>query len=362
MLDLIKSTVFFILLGVVACTTADNSIKPQVMGLTESVYSSVTIQPDSLYDVFASVSGIVDQFMAEEGDKIKAGSPLVQIQNTMPKLNAENAQLALNQARRNSSKNSILLGAILDEIKTAKLKAANDSVNFERQKTLWNRQIGSRTDYEMKKLTAETSETQVKMLQDKYLRTKYDLNTALNQANNQYRSALSNSKDFTITSKLSGTVYSITKKQGEIVNPQTPLATIGSSNSFIIEMLIDEVDITKISKGQTILLTLDAYSKKVFEAQVGKIYPAKDIRTQTFKVEGVFTQKPEKLYPGLTGEANIVISTKKNVLTVPNEYINENSEVNTSDGLKYVKTGLSTLEYTEILSGIDSTTAITKPE
>jgi multidrug efflux pump subunit AcrA (membrane-fusion protein) len=125
-------------------------------------------------------------------------------------------------------------------------------------------------------------------------------------------------------------------------------------------MLIDEVDITKIELNQVILITLDAYEKEVFEAKISKIYPTKNERTQTFKIEGVFTNRPKKLYPGLTGEANIVINTKNNVITVPNEYINENSELKTDKGLIKVVTGIKNLERIEIVSGIDSSTLIYK--
>jgi HlyD family secretion protein len=174
----------------------------------------------------------------------------------------------------------------------------------------------------------------------------------------QYQSALTNAKDFTIYSKINGTLYVKSKNKGELVSAQMPIATIGSSNQYTVEMLIDEVDITKIKVGQTILVTLDAYKKKVFEAKVSKIYPAKDERTQTFKVEGLFSNRPEVLYPGLSGEANIIINTKKKVLTIPNEYLTEDNKVSTDDGLVPVTIGLQSMESTEILQGLSETTFI----
>jgi len=155
-------------------------------------------------------------------------------------------------------------------------------------------------------------------------------------------------------------VYSITKNQGEIITPQMPVAKIGSAQSFVIEMLIDEVDIAKVEIGQKILISLDAYPKQSFEAKLTKIYPAKDERTQTFRIEANFVQSPAKLYPGLSGEANIVIATKSNVLTIPNEYLNADNEVKTKDGLKKVEIGLRSMDRTEIRSGIDASTELVK--
>ena len=248
----------------------------------------------------------------------------------------------------------------MDEIENQKLKLKNDSINFLRQQNLRNKGLGAQAQFDGSKLAYQTSKTSIKILKDKFQRTKLELKTSLNQASNQYKSAISSSKDFTIESKINGKVYAINKNKGELINVQTPIASIGSRNNFIIEMLIDEVDITKIELNQVILISLDAYEKEVFEAKIVKIFPSKDERTQTFKIEGVFTKRPLKLFPGLTGEANIVISTKNNALTVPNEYVNESNQVNTKEGLLEVIIGIKNLERVEVISGIDSTALIYK--
>ena len=157
-----KKLIFLILLSsaLFACKKEKNGIKPKNTKLTESVYSSVTIQPDSLYQVYSIVSGILDNVHVTEGDIVVAGSPLVQITNTMPKLNAQNAKIALQQAQLNAGRNSTILGGIQDEIKTTKLKLVNDRLNYERQKSLWDQNIGSKAQLDAQKLIYETTETQ----------------------------------------------------------------------------------------------------------------------------------------------------------------------------------------------------------
>jgi HlyD family secretion protein len=139
------------------------------------------------------------------------------------------------------------------------------------------------------------------------------------------------------------------------------LASIGSANNFIIELLVDEVDIVRISKNQEVIITLDAYNGAVFNGKISKIYPKKDERNQTFKVEAVFNNPPKVLYPGLSGEANIIIAKKENVLTIPKEYLIENNKVKTDDGIITISTGLQNMEYIEVLSGITKNTSIYKP-
>ena len=140
------------------------------------------------------------------------------------------------------------------------------------------------------------------------------------------------------------------------------LALVGSTSNFVIELLVDEVDIVKIEKGQKALVSLDAYADRVFEAVVTKIYPQKDSRSQTFKVEALFIKTPEKLYPGLSGEGNIVIYEKSDALIVPKEYIVNGNSVVTDDGLTTVEIGLQNLNEVEITKGITTTTELLKPE
>ena len=63
-------TICSILLGIslIACGKQDDKITPLKRDITESVYTSVTIQPDSLYQVYAIVAGILDKNLVEEGD------------------------------------------------------------------------------------------------------------------------------------------------------------------------------------------------------------------------------------------------------------------------------------------------------
>ncbi|GAA4275423.1 efflux RND transporter periplasmic adaptor subunit [Aquimarina mytili] len=350
---------FYILIA--SCTPNDQKILPTKTTITESVYSSVTIQPDSLYHAYAAVHGILDKNLIEEGDVVKKETPLVQIINSNPKLNTENAKLSLDLAQKNYNGSAAILSSIQDEIEAATLKLSNDSINYCRQKNLWEQRIGSKVEFDTKKLAYELSESSLNLLKSKYQRTKDELETQLKQAENNYKTSLITTKDFTINSKIHGKVYALYKNPGEIVNTLEPLAAIGSANVFVIEMLVDEVDIVKIKKGQTAVITLDAYNSKVFTAEVSKIYPKKDERNQTFMVEALFDQNPEVLYPGLSGEANIIIDTKKDVLTIPKQYVIDDTKVKTDAGIIEIKIGLQSMDTVEVLSGITTETWIYKP-
>jgi multidrug efflux pump subunit AcrA (membrane-fusion protein) len=345
-----------------SCTNKEEKIRPTVTDITELVYSSITIQPDSLYHAYASVHGILDKNFVEEGDNVKKYMPILQVVNSSPKLNAENARLSFELAQKNYRGSAAILSSIEEEIKSATLKMTNDSINYCRQKNLWSQQIGSKIEYDKKKLAYELSTNSLDLLKSEYDRTKEELEIQLQQAKNNYRTSVITTKDFTINSKIDGKIYALYKNPGEIVNTVEPLATIGSATVFVIEMLVDEVDIVKIKKDQKTIITLDAYSGEVFTAKVSKIYPKKDERNQTFIVEALFEESPKVLYPGLSGEANIIIAKKKEVLAIPKEYLIDDTKVKTEKGVVKITIGLQSMDTVEVLSGITKDIWIYKPE
>ena len=261
--------------------------------------------------VYASVGGLIEKVYVNEGDLVKKNTILFQISNANPILNVKNAKLNLKLAEENLLGKSTILISLKDEINSAKLKCINDSINFYRQKNLWDQKIGSKVTYDAKKLSYQVAINNLSLLQSSYERTKKELQTKLDQAIINYESAIIVKKDFSVKSTINGKVYAVFKNPGELVTNIEPIASIGSKTKFIIELLVDEVDIVKVKLNQKALITLDAYGGQVFNSKVVKIYPKKDERNQTFKVEAIFDNPPEVLYPGLSGEANIIISSKK---------------------------------------------------
>ena len=191
---------------------------------------------------------------------------------------------------------------------------------------------------------------------------KTQLQNEFKRANINYDINQKLSSDYSIKSSINGKVYDILKERGELVTPQTPLAVIGKADTFLLELAVDENDIIKISTGQKALVTMDSYKGQVLEATVDKIYPIMNERTRTFVVEAHFINPPKKLFPNLSAEANIIIQTKKNIITIPNNYIIDGKYVlvNT-DEKREVKLGLNDYQKTEVLEGLKENETIYKP-
>lgn len=353
---------FAALSGLLACQKGVESIRPERMDIAEAVYASVRIEPDSMYEAHASVSGILVRHHVSEGAIVKPGTVLMEINATTPRLNTENARLQKELAEANFRGPSSPLKELETEIRTAELTYHDDSVNFARQQKLWDQNIGSRSEYERRKLAYERSGNLVQRLRSEYRRLEQELHTQMDRSRNAYAAARADTDEFTIESQIRGKVYALYLEPGELVMPNQPLAMIGSPDTFVAELRVDEVDIVRVAEGQQTLIRLDAYADTVFKARIDKIYPQKDPLTQTFLVEARFTEPPATLYPGLNGEANVIIASREKALTIPRNYLLPGDRVRTRNGLQKIEIGIRTLDRVEVLSGLEASTEILKPE
>jgi HlyD family secretion protein len=355
-------SIIVLLFLITSCGEERKSTKVKERDLVESVYSSVNIEPQILYVVNSATPGYIQEIFKNAGDQVIVGEPVISIQDDPTKLQLDNARLYTEQAQRNLKSDFSALEDVKLEISNLSLKRKNDSLNFTRVKTLTLKDLATTQELEQAELLFQTSKSAHVGAVKRYKRMRKDLETAVKQAQNNMKTSLSRSADLVIESKLEGAVYQVLKERGEYVMMQEPIALIGSNREFKIKLMVDESDISRLKIGQKVVVKLEAYKDKVFEAQVSKIHPRLDSRTQTFEVEGIFTQQPEKLFLGLTGEANIVTGIKKDVLTIPLEYLQEGDYVETDEGRIKVKVGSRNLSFVEILSGLSKDQKIYKSE
>jgi len=344
-----------------SCSEKTEKTKPVTEDITETVYASASVKAKDQYEVFATVNGIISKIFVTENDLVKTGTPLMQVIDKSTSINAENAGLAADYSDINANKEKLTNAK--NSISLAHSKLSNDSLLFTRQQNLWAEGIGSKVDLEQKELVYKNSKTALETAKGNYTDLLKQLEFNARQAKNNLAISKYKESDFTIKSEINGKVYSITKKTGEMVNPQTSLGIIGNATNFILELQIDEYDIAKIKPGQTVLITMDSYKGDVFEARISKIYPLMNERSKSFTAEAEFVKMPPVLYPFLTAEANIIIREKKNVLTIPRSYLIDDSLVMIEKGkMKKVVTGLKDYQKVEIIKGITSNDIIYKPQ
>ena len=357
----ISFTALFIL---IACNQQEAGIKAQVSSITESVYASGIIKAQQQYQVFATVNGVLKKSFVSEGDRVKQGDPLFLIENNTSTLNSENARLALDLSAQNIRQNSNRLFELELPVNLAKEKLQNDSSMYSRQKNLWDKNIGTKVELEQRQLIYETSKANYLSALSRLKQAKIQFNTEYRQAQNNLKISKKLESNYTIKSETNGMIYDILREQGELVTSQAPLAVVGNSTGFILELQVDEYDIVKMRLNQKVLITMDSYKGRVFEAKVSKIFPIMNERSRTFTIEAVFITAPKELYPNLTLEANVIIQTKPNAVIIPREYLIDEKFVFTDPDKKIktdVKIGLMDYRYVEIISGLDTSKYVYKP-
>jgi multidrug efflux pump subunit AcrA (membrane-fusion protein) len=181
-----------------------------------------------------------------------------------------------------------------------------------------------------------------------------------------------------ITAPSDGTITTVSVKEGERVTNGQVVAHLTDYKDLQTVVQVDELDITKIKKKQTVSLTVSAYPDTTFTGKVTAIAAEGTSAngTSTFDVT-IHIDKPKNLKVGMSTEASILTESKENALYVPvdgvytsnnEKYVIVSAASNSTDSTlntsqqKTVKTGISTEDYVEITEGVTAGETIQLPE
>jgi multidrug resistance efflux pump len=319
------------------------------------------VKSNNQYQVFAAANGLLKEIYVTEGDAVKKGQPLMLLSDVTARLNIENARIAAgyNSLQANTDK----LNQAKEDIDLAKAKMDNDASLLERQKILWSQGIGSKIELDQRDLALKNSTTAYNQAKVRYADLRKQLDFAAKQSQKNLQIVRSGVSDLTIKSEVNGKVFRVLKEKGEMVTVQTPVAILGDSTGYILELQVDEYDITRVSTGQKIWVSMDSYKGRVFEAFVTKIDPIMNEQSKSFTIEAAFIHPPPTLYPNLTVEANIVIAVKEKALIIPRNYLlDENFVMLPNKEKRKVETGLKDYEKVEVINGLTAMDEIIKPQ
>ena len=345
---------------ILSCRHREETVQPTLQNITESVYASGVVKSINQYEVYPTTNGIIEKIFVTEGDIVHKGEIIMSLVQQTPRLNEEISKLAASYGSEEMNRDKLAI--VMQNIELARLKMQTDSSLYHRQQNLWNEGIGSRNDLEQRELAWKSSATAYQSYVLQYEDLKRQLQFDAKHSSKNFQLSSSISSDYSIRAGIDGKVYNVFKKAGEIATIQTPLAIIGDANKFLLELQVDEYDITKIRIGQQVFITMDSYKSQLFEGVVTKIDPLMNELSRTFKVEATFSCQPSNLYPNLTVEANVLISSKQRALTIPRAYLLDEHHVVLKDGqTRKIVTGLKDYQVVEIVSGLSEKDIIKKP-
>ncbi|GAB3504917.1 efflux RND transporter periplasmic adaptor subunit [Spirosoma knui] len=304
-----------------SCNRGSESVSPTYKELTEAVYASGNVYPRNEYTVTADANGVLEQRLVNEGDSVRKNQLLFVLESASEDARRAAAATVLRQAQANLRGNSPVLAELEVQVRNARVRQANDSVNYARFRELYQQNATSRAELERAELNYTVSRNNLRAQLNTLARTRDQLRLDVENNRSQLVTTEVAGRNTRIRSFVDGKVYEVYKDPGEVVRPGEQLALVGSGSRLYAQLAVDESDFGKIRIGQSVLIKTDVYADKVFNARVTKVYPKLNRTDQSFRVDAEFVGSKPDSYYGLTVEANIIISQRQRVLTIPKSYV-----------------------------------------
>jgi len=291
----------------------------QKRDLKAIVSASGKIQPKRFVNISADTSGRVTDLAVQEGERVKQGQFLLQIDPRNLRTRVQSGEASLGAARSQLEQ----MRLSLDSSRTA-LKQAEDA--YRRQQNLAKGGLTTKetleraeNDLAMRKADLASQEQNLRTLQ---LRTEQEQATLENA-----RTDLSKVR---IESPIDGIITRRNIEQGETAvvgtmnNAGTVLLQVADMSVIEAEVEVDETDIPNVQLGQTATITVDAISGKTFTAKVTEIGNSPiqatgqaSTQATNFKVTLTVEGEIPDVRPGFTCTADITTATRTQALAVP---------------------------------------------
>ena len=125
---------------------------------------------------------------------------------------------------------------------------------------------------------------------------------------------------------------------------------------------VDEEDITHVTVGQKVIMTLYAFDAQAFEGRVKTIYAEADANRRTFEVDIEVLKPSDRFQPGMTGELAFVVTEKASAQIVPSQAVQKSGAVYVIlDGVikeEHPEIGVQSVDRVEIVSGLPADSKI----
>jgi RND family efflux transporter MFP subunit len=285
--------------------------------------------------VASKATGRLERLYVEEGDKVRRGQSIGQLddRDLVAALNQARANLAVSRADSNDARQTL-----------------------ERQNTLFARGLTSKAD--------------VDAAEARFKRVIATINSS-EAAVNATEVALENTR---IRAPFDGTVLTKNADVGEMVAPfgaatnsKGAVVTMADMSSLQVEADVSESNITRVKVGQPCEITLDAYPEKRYAGTVHKIVPTADRAKATVLTKVAFRERDEKVLPEMSAKVNFLSEEGERTLGSAQKLTVASGAILPKNGAWYaytfregiltevqVKVGPSAGSRTEILEGLAS--------
>ncbi len=341
-------------------------------GTIQSVVSTNgKVEPLQNFEAHAPVGTTVKKIFVREGDHVKKGQLLVQLNDADARSQAARAQAQVLAADADLS--AVQRGGNREEVLTLDsqlLKARADADTAQRNLDALQRlrQQGA------------ASQGEIKNAEDQLSHANADLHLLLQKQKDRYsapeiarveaeqseaKAAFAAAEDvvnqLNIRAPLDGVVYSLPVLQGAYVNPGDLVLQEADLSQVRVRAFVDEPDVGRLAPGDRIDVTWDAMPERAWQGTVSvipaviKLHGTRNVGETTCVVDN----RDFKLLPNVNVGVTIITAEHRDVLTVPREAVHQDDGkaylyqiVNNELQRRYVQTSISNLTRVEVAGGL----------
>ncbi|MEB3223130.1 MAG: efflux RND transporter periplasmic adaptor subunit [Candidatus Sericytochromatia bacterium] len=341
----------------------------------------------------AEATGQVKDRLVPENGRVKAGAPLLRLDDTQARLQLEtalaNAETAARQAATQLDGASasreeahhgqgITLGSLEERVRKIRLQRefleretgriqallAEGGVTAQAAEQQRQQLTQARLDESLarQELARARLEGPVIAAENAYAAARTAVANAARQGQAAVAVARDNMARTTLRAPFTGTVTDWLVEPGAWVTPGTPLAQLQDLDALKVELPVDELDVPKLRVGGEVQLTFDAYPDAPTTGTIAMVSRASVTgsgNVQVFPVEVRFTDAEGRIKPGMSADARIVVREVRDVLAVPVGAVRRKVDgfaVTVVTGRateeRTITPGITTLEQVEVTQGL----------
>jgi HlyD family secretion protein len=315
--------------------------KVQRQDLATVVSASGEIKPKTYVNVGANAFGKITHLYVKEGDHVKKGQLLAQLENVQSSADVNATEASLQAAQTDALAAEANLKTSEADLRRAQADYDRNKLDWERAQSLYKDGLIAKSDFDSRKNAWATADAGLVQAEARVAQAKAQ-NDSSGKHIAQGRANLTRVTDVlqktSYIAPYNGVVTNLPVREGETVvmgiqnAPGSTLMTIADMSVITAEVKVDETDIVNVKLGQPAEVTIDAIPKKIFHGTVSEIGNNAIVRSsgvstsqqataseeaKDFKVVVNLHDAPADLRPGLSTTAKITTATRSNALALP---------------------------------------------
>ncbi len=346
--------------------------------IASTITTNGKIEPLDNFEAHAPVPSTVKRVLVREGDRVRAGQLLLQLDDAEARAKAAKALAQLKASQADLQ--AVDSGGTHEEILTArselvKARAERDAAqrNLDALTRLQQRGAASPAEVEAGQGRLKSAQAQVNLLEQKSSSSRYSrpevakVRAQEAEAKAEYQAAQDLLHNANVTAPRAGIVYSLPVKPGAFVNTGDLLVQVAELRTVQVRAFVDEPDIGRLATGEQVSITWEGQPGRSWEGTVTRVPSTVVVRgaRTVGEVTCQVNNADLKLLPNINVNVTIIAAKKDNALLVPREAVHQHDSrkfvyevVNGRLERRYVETGVSDLTRIEITSGIKEDTLV----